>query len=68
MTAAATYEFNAQNAFFSVDITSLVQGWITNPNSNQGMIIKGSGSVSVAYLLASRDTPNSLKHAHLNVR
>lgn len=66
-TASATYQFNAQDTFFSVDVTALVQEWISDPSNNQGLIIKGEGSVSVAYLLTSRDAGNTLKHAHLDV-
>jgi hypothetical protein len=40
-------------AWLSLDVTSLVQSWVSDPESNLGMVIKGSGQVAVEYEFAS---------------
>jgi len=67
-TAVAAYTFNADDAWFSVDITSLAQTWVNNPSANYGIIIKGSGSVSVAYELSSRDSGNTFSRPYLTIK
>ena len=37
------------------DVTGLVQGWYANPSTNQGVILRGSGTTSVEYLYATSE-------------
>jgi hypothetical protein len=50
-------QLNAEGAWFAFDVTRLVQHWVTDPTSNHGLILKGSGGTSVQYEFASRDFP-----------
>jgi hypothetical protein len=44
----ASVTVSTANAFYLVDVTSLVQGWISNPAGNFGIEIAGTGSVNVS--------------------
>lgn len=41
-----------------LNLTDLVQGWVADPNSNAGMLIKGGGNVSVQYHFWSSEYAN----------
>ena len=41
--------------WYPFDVTSLVQRWVDDPDSNKGVLLVGSGNVSVEYRLVSSD-------------
>jgi len=67
-TPVATLTLDAEECWYSLDLTQLVQGWVNNPGTNYGLIIKGSGGVSVEYDLGARESGNPARRAHLYVR
>jgi hypothetical protein len=52
-TATATLFVSAVNVWNQWEITPLVQGWVNDPASNYGMVLKASGEISVEYLYAT---------------
>jgi hypothetical protein len=55
--AAATRAVLSSSGWYSLEVTSLVREWITNPQLNYGMVLRGSGVDSVAYNFASANYP-----------
>lgn len=60
-------ELDAENRWFTLDVTTLVQEWVRNPAANYGLILKASGGVSVQYDLASSNHGNSALRPYLQV-
>jgi hypothetical protein len=54
-TPASSQFVNAVDTWFNWEVTDLVQLWVANPASNQGMILKGDGPTSVEYSFASSE-------------
>jgi hypothetical protein len=52
-TPEAEVLLDAENRWYSFDVTSLVQRWVDEPGSNQGLILTGEGGVSVQYGLSA---------------
>ena len=50
---AATTGVSALSAWYQLDITSLVQQWVSNPRLNYGVALRGAGDQSVSYHFAS---------------
>jgi len=48
---------DAEGVWVAFDITAMAQHWVANPATNHGLIIKGSGSTSVQYEIASSEHP-----------
>ncbi|MBC7236806.1 MAG: DNRLRE domain-containing protein, partial [Chloroflexi bacterium] len=48
---------DAAQVWRTYDVTELVRRWVLEPGQNHGLIIKGSGSTSVQYEIASREHP-----------
>jgi hypothetical protein len=46
-TAAASTSIGVANAYHDLDVTALVQGWITTPSSNYGVALKTAGTASM---------------------
>jgi hypothetical protein len=68
LTPVITLTLNAAECWYSVDVTSLVQRWVSEPGTNYGLILKGSGSVSVEYSLGARESTDSNRQPRLYVR
>ncbi len=50
------------NTWYELDITELVRDWSTDPQSNHGVVLRGSGDISVVYHFASANhTTKSLR-------
>ncbi len=43
----------SSSGWYSFEVTSLVRGWIANPQENYGLVLRGAGVESVAYSFAS---------------
>ncbi|MBN1400533.1 MAG: DNRLRE domain-containing protein [Anaerolineae bacterium] len=43
------------NRWFDLDLTTLVQDWVSSPDSNQGLILKASGRTNVRYDLCASE-------------
>lgn len=56
---AAITTFSATNTWNELDITSLVQYWVNNPDANYGVILQGSSSAGVAYYAGSNEYWNA---------
>ena len=67
-TPVATFTLDAEECWYGLDLTPLVQRWVNNPGANYGLIIKGSGGVSVEYDLGARESGNVFRRPHLYVR
>lgn len=59
--------FDATNAWFTFDVTSLVREWMADPASNYGLVLKGAGNVSVQYEIASREWGDSSLRPRLEI-
>ena len=55
MIAVGSSVFSQEQAWYSFNVTGLVQQWLADSASNQGMMIKGSESTSVQYNIASSE-------------
>jgi len=53
--------------WFGFDIGDLVQRWVDDPESNRGVILVGSGDVSVEYRLVSNERRSVVLHPRLEV-
>ena len=62
--AVQTFTPGASGVFVTLDITSLVQGWISNPASNNGIALT---SAAGAYLFDSKENDQTGHSAGLNV-
>jgi hypothetical protein len=62
--ATATTPVSAAGQYLTVDVTSLVQGWITTPASNYGVALASSGA---NVLLDSKENDQTGHAAHLDV-
>jgi len=58
----------AQNRWYDLDLTPLVQKWVQDPQANYGLIIKASGATSVQYDFYSSEHPNVAMRPRLLVR
>jgi len=67
-TPVVTLDLDADDTWFSIDLTPLVQAWVDDPGTNHGLIIKGAGTVSVQYESASMEATNDLKWPRLYVQ
>ncbi|SPE22742.1 exported hypothetical protein [Candidatus Sulfopaludibacter sp. SbA3] len=56
---------NTANTYLTVDATAAVQGWVTNPGSNNGFMILGNGSTSVQF--DSKENVNTSHSATLTI-
>jgi hypothetical protein len=54
---AATRSVVSSSGWYSFEVTALVRDWVTNPQLNYGIILRGSGIDSVAYSFASANYP-----------
>jgi hypothetical protein len=54
---AAARSVLSSSGWYTLEVTSLVSGWIANPQVNYGMVLRGSGVDSVAYSFASANYP-----------
>ncbi|MCD6518678.1 MAG: DNRLRE domain-containing protein [Anaerolineae bacterium] len=54
-TPVATTIVDTIDSWHRWDITSLVQGWVNNPGTNRGVILKGRGPTSVEYSYAASE-------------
>ncbi len=59
--------FDATNTWFTFDVTSLVREWVADPAGNHGLVLKGAGSVSVQYEIASREWGDSSLRPRLEI-
>ena len=53
------------SSWIEVDVTRAVESWLLNPAANHGLVIKGSGAVSVEYRLAGSRWWNTALHPQL---
>mgnify|MGYP005841554835 CR=1 FL=1 len=53
--------------WMQVDVTEAVRGWLNDPASNHGVLLKGVGDVSVEYRLASENSANGALRPRLVV-
>ena len=67
-TPLATFTLDAERHWYSIDITQAVQGWLDDPGSNHGLLIYGTGGVSVQYGIAARDHGVTFERPWLEVR
>lgn len=44
--------------WYEFDVKELVRGWVNNPQTNYGFLLRGSGSASVSYSFASANYPS----------
>ena len=51
----ASLTLNAERAWVTFDVTQLVQEWVSFPERNLGLVIKGDGGVAVQYEFASSE-------------
>lgn len=56
--------FEGENLRLGLDVTSLVDGWLSNPESNQGVVLR-SGSPDVTYTLASSENQTASRRPKL---
>jgi hypothetical protein len=63
-TSAATFNASAAGQFVTVDITALVQSWITNPSTNYGIALSSS---TANILLDSKENDQTAHPAALTV-
>jgi len=49
----AVQTVSALNTLYEFDVTSLVRSWVTSPQTNFGMVLRGRGDVSLVYHFAS---------------
>jgi hypothetical protein len=68
MTPIQTLTLDSQKSWLTLDLTDLVQEWVHKPWANYGLVIKGSGSISVQYEFASDETEHPYKGPRLDVR
>jgi len=64
---AAIVALSNPGRWYSFDIAALVQGWVNDPTSNRGLVIKGAGSSSVLYYFASSDEVGLAWHPRLTI-
>jgi len=62
--AVATFTPTAPQQFIVIDITSLVQGWVTTPASNYGIALTSSAG---AIILDSKENDETSHVAHLDI-
>jgi len=62
--AVATFTPTAAQQFIVIDITSLVQGWVTTPSSNYGIALS---SAAGSYVLDSKENDETSHVAHLDI-
>jgi hypothetical protein len=62
--AAATFPVSVAGQYLALDITSLVQGWVTSPSSNFGVALSSAGA---NVLLDSKENDQTGHAAHLDV-
>lgn len=65
--ASDTVTFDNENDWFTLDITAMVRDWVADPASNHGLVLKGSGSVSVQYEIASSEWDEAMFRPRLVV-
>ena len=53
--ATAGQSVSALDTWYEWDITDLVSDWVADPQSNFGVIVRGSGNISVFYYFASSE-------------
>lgn len=53
----ATRTVLTSSGWYTFEVTTLVRGWVANPQANQGLVLRGSGANSVAYSFASANYP-----------
>jgi hypothetical protein len=53
--ASARQTVSALDTWYDLDITDLVRAWVANPQTNYGLIVRGSGNISVFYYFASSE-------------
>ena len=63
-TAVAAFTPTAAEQFVVVDITALVQSWITNPSSNFGIALSAA---SASYVFDSKENDETSHAAHLDI-
>jgi len=66
--AAASCTLDNQEGWVSLDLRSLVQGWIGSPGTNHGITLKGASPHANFYYLASSQHWSQSKHPKLTVK
>jgi len=51
-----------------LDVTSIVNNWVSNPNSNKGLVLKSFDQIGVQYNFASSEFWNATLHPKLTVK
>ena len=54
-TSSDTQLIDGTNIWLNLDVTSMVQEWVANPSSNNGMIVIGQGPVTMQYNFRSTE-------------
>lgn len=54
---AATRSVLLSSGWYTFEVAALVRGWVADPQSNYGMVLRGSGVDPVAYSFASANYP-----------
>ena len=62
--SSATFQVNQAGAFIAIDVTSLVQGWLANPSSNDGVALT---SASAAVQFDSKENDETAHPASLEI-
>jgi hypothetical protein len=57
--ASSTVSVDAVARRYSLDVTEIVRAWVSDAAQNQGVVLKGSGGVSVEYGFASRESADT---------
>ncbi len=58
-TAVATANVNATGQWYILDLTAPVQGWINNPSTNNGIVLRGDNGSSTEFRFASSNNANA---------
>jgi hypothetical protein len=61
----AVQTVSSVKVWYEMDVTELVQDWATNPQVNYGVVLRGSGTLSVVYHFASSNHPTISLHPQL---
>lgn len=67
LNAVSTEIFDLEDAWFNLNLTSVVQQWVNNPASNNGIALRSTGTTQVEYALGSREAENVYIRPHLYV-
>jgi len=64
--AVASTELNWTNQWYTWDVTEMAQQWVTNPASNEGVLIVGQG-LSAQYQFRTSEVPTAHQRPYLMV-